>query len=257
MFKCDLISLEKSLSELDIPKYSTIIIHSILFKFGLIEGGTNTIYNLFRRLFDETYTLVMPTFTFSFSNSRKWNSNNTKSETGILTEFMRKLENSSRSINPFHSVCIEGPNKDFLLDSISDSSFGVNSVFEKLYKLNAYNLSFGSEFVGGATFCHYVEELLQVPYRFYKYFPGYIVDNNEVKVEIDFKMYVRIIEKDYFYNNEWEIFWQDALKNNLVNYFKFNKKAPIFLMNIRDMHDFLAEKINKNPYYIAKKVNIK
>ena len=102
-----------------------------------------------------------------------------------------------------------------------------------------------------------MEELLQVPYRFYKYFPGYIVDNNEVKVEIDFKMYVRIIEKDYFYNNEWEIFWQDALKNNLVNYFKFNKKAPIFLMNIRDMHDFLAEKINKNPYYIAKKVNIK
>jgi len=183
-------------------------------------------------------------------------SNNTKSESGVLTEFMRKLENTSRSINPFHSVCIEGPNKDYLLNSISDSSFGTNSVFEKLYKLNAYNLSIGSEFEGGATFCHYVEELLQVPYRFYKYFPGKVFDKNEVKIELDFRMYVRIIEKDHFYDNQWESFWQDALKNNLVNYFKFNNKSPIFLMNIKDTHDFLAEKISKNPFYIAKKVKI-
>ena len=96
MFKCDIIALEKAISELKIPKNSTIIIHSSLFKFGLIEGGAGTIYNLLKKLFDETYTLVMPTFTFSYSSSREWNSNNTKSETGVLTEFMRKLENTSR-----------------------------------------------------------------------------------------------------------------------------------------------------------------
>jgi len=256
MFKCDIKALEKALSELKIPKNSTIIIHSSLFKFGLIEGGAGTVYDLLKKLYDETYTLVMPTFTFSYSNSREWNSNNTKSETGVLTEYMRKLENTSRSINPFHSVCIEGPNKDYLLNSVSDSSFGPNSIFEKLYKSNAYNLSLGSEFEGGATFCHYVEELLQVPYRYYKYFPGKVFDKNEVKVELDFRMYVRIIEKDFFYDNEWELFWQDALKYNLVKYFKFNNKSPIFLMNIKDTHDFLVEKITKNPFYIAKKVKL-
>ena len=228
MFKCDIIALEKAISELKIPKNSTIIIHSSLFKFGLIEGGAGTIYNLLKKLFDETYTLVMPTFTFSYSSSREWNSNNTKSETGVLTEFMRKLENTSRSINPFHSVCVKGPNKNFLLDSISESSFGENSTFAKLYRLNAYNLSLGSEFIGGATFCHYAEEALKVPYRFYKSFPGNVFDINEKKVNINFKMYVRIIENNYLYINDWEMFWQDLIKNNLVNYFKFNNKASTF-----------------------------
>lgn len=254
MYKCDLKSLEESLINLKIPKYSTIIIHSSLFKFGIIEGGVGTIYNLLKNVFDETYTLLMPTYTFSYSNTRVWSCINTRSETGVLTDYMRQLTPQNRSINPFHSVCIEGPQKSYLLNDISDSSFGENSVYEKLYKLGAFNLSLGSEFIGGATFCHYTEEMLKVPYRFYKYFPGNITDQHNNKVNIDFKMYVRIIEKDFYYDNNWEVFWQNILEKGLVNYFKFNKTAPIFIMNIRDSHDFLAEKIFRNPYYIATKI---
>jgi aminoglycoside 3-N-acetyltransferase len=254
MFKCDIVSLEESLRDLKIPKYSTIIIHSSLFKFGIIDGGVSTIYNTLKKVFDDTYTLLMPTYTFSFSNSREWNCITSKSETGVLTEYMRKLSPQNRSINPFHSVCIEGPQKEYLLKDFSDSSFGENSVYEKLYKLGAFNLSLGSEFVGGATFCHYAEELLKVPYRFYKSFPGVVTDSFSNKIDIDFKMYVRIIENDFYYDNNWEIFWDDALKNGLVNYFKFNKTAPIFLMNIKDSHDFLVERILKDPYYVATKI---
>jgi aminoglycoside 3-N-acetyltransferase len=256
MFKCDIPALEKALIDLKIPKFSTIIIHSSLFRFGIIDGGVNTVYNLLKNVFDETYTLLMPTYTFSFSKTRDWNCINTKSETGSLTEYMRLLEPKNRSIHPFHSVCIEGPQKDYLLNNFSDSSFGENSVYEKLYKLGAYNLSLGSEFIGGATFCHYAEELLKVPYRFYKSFPGNVTDCYNKKIDIDFKMYVRIIENDFYYDNNWEIFWDDALNKGLVNYFKFNKTAPIFVMNIKDSHDFLVEKIYKNPYYVATKFKI-
>jgi len=254
MFKCDLEELKKSIDNLKIPKYSTIIIHSGLFKFGLIEGGVEGFYRMLRKVFDETYTLIMPTYTFSYGTSREWSCLNTKSETGVLTEHMRKLAPNKRSINPFHSVSIDGPQTDFLLENFSDSSFGEKSVYEKLYKLGAYNLSLGSEFIGGATFCHYAEEALKVPYRFYKYFPGNIIDQDNNKVNIDFKMYVRIIEKDYYYENIWDVFWHDSVNNGLVNYFIFNKTAPIFLMNIKDTHDFLAERIIKNPYYIATKI---
>jgi aminoglycoside 3-N-acetyltransferase len=256
MHKCDIFSLEQSLIDLKIPKYSTIIIHSSLFKFGIIQGGVSSIYNMLKRVFDETYTLLMPTYTFSYSESREWSCLYSKSETGVLSEYMRKAAPSNRSINPFHSVCLDGPNKEFLLNAYSDSSFGKNSVYEKLYKLGAYNLSLGSEFIGGATFCHYAEEELQVPYRFYKYFPGNVADQNNNIINFDFKMYVRIIEKDFYYDNNWEIFWDDALKKGLVNYFKFNKTAPIFLMNIKDSHDFLVEKIQKDPYYVATKFKL-
>ena len=115
MFKCNINALEEALIGLKIPKYSTIIIHSSLFKFGIIDGGVNTIYNTLKNVFDETYTLLMPTYTFSFSKTREWSCINTKSETGSLTEYMRLLEPKNRSIHPFHSVCIEGPQKDYLL----------------------------------------------------------------------------------------------------------------------------------------------
>jgi aminoglycoside 3-N-acetyltransferase len=254
MFKCDLEALRESIDDLKIPKYSTIIIHSGLFKFGLIEGGVDGFYKMLRKVYDETYTLIMPTYTFSYGTSREWSCLNSKSETGALTEYMRKLAPNKRSINPFHSVSIDGPQTDYLLENFSDSSFGEKSVYEKLYKMGAYNLSLGSEFIGGATFCHYSEEVLKVPYRFYKYFPGDILDQNNKKVDFNFKMYVRIIEKDFYYENNWNIFWQDSLKNGLVNYFKFNKTAPIFLMNIKDSHDFLVEKIQNDPYYVATKI---
>lgn len=256
MYKCDIPALEEALINLKIPKYSTIIIHSSLFKFGIVEGGVSTIYNTLKNVFDETYTLLMPTYTFSFSKTGDWSCINTKSETGSLTEYMRLLEPKNRSINPFHSVCIEGPQKQYLLENFSESSFGENSVYEKLYKLGAYNLSLGCEFIGGATFCHYAEELLKVPYRYYKSFPGIVTDSFNNKIDNDFKMYVRIIEKDYYFDNNWEVFWEDALKNGLVRYFKFNKTAPIFLMNIRDSHDFLAGKIQKDPYYVATKFKL-
>lgn len=254
MFKCDLGALEKALIELKIPKYSTIIIHSSLFKLGVIDGGVESIYLLIKKVFDDTYTIIMPTYTFSFAKSRTWSCLETKSETGVLTEYMRNISNGNRTLNPFHSVCIQGPQTDKLLESNSDSSFGKNSVYEKLYQTNAYNLSIGSEFIGGATFCHYAEELFKVPYRFYKSFPGNVYDKNGQLVNSRFKMYVRIIEKDYYFDNNWDIFWQDITKHKLANYFKFNKTAPIFLMNIRDSIDFLNEKITKNPYYIATKI---
>ena len=211
---------------------------------------------MLKRVFDETYTLLMPTYTFSYSKSREWSCLNSKSETGVLSEYMRNAAPGNRSINPFHSVTLDGPNKEFLLNSYSDSSFGKDSVYDKLYKLGAYNLSLGSEFIGGATFCHYAEEVLEVPYRFYKYFPGNVTDQNNNIINFDFKMYVRIIEKKFYYENNWEVFWLDALNKGLVNYFKFNKTAPIFLMNIKDSHDYLVEKIKNNPYYVANKIKL-
>lgn len=256
MFRCDLHALEQTLLNFKIPKHSTVIIHSSLFKFGIIDGGVKSIYDLISRVFDETYTILMPTYTFSYSQTKVWNCIQTKSETGALTEYMRLLEPKNRSINPFHSVIIEGPQKDYLLKEISETSFGENSVYEKLYKLGAYNLSLGSEFIGGATFCHYAEELLKVPYRYYKSFPGLVLDSSDTIIDLEFKMYVRIIEHNFYYDNNWNIFWNDAQKKGIVNFLKFNKTAPIFLMNIKDSHDYLCEKIQKDPFYVATKILI-
>ena len=254
MHKCNLNKLKLHLIDFKIPKYSTIIIHSSLFKFGVIPGGINNIIRMLEEIFDDTYTIVVPTFTFQFSSTQQWSYTSSKSETGVLCEQIRKQNNALRSIHPFHSIAAYGPNAEYLTNSICESSFGVDSPFEKLYKLKGYNLSLGSEFEGGATFCHYAEELLNVPYRVYKNFPGEVRDRNDKIVSTAFSMYVRQIEKDYEYINRWDIMWNDVLRNNLVEYSKFDGIAPVFLMNVVDSHDFLYEKILKNQYYVAEKI---
>ena len=256
MKNCDLDYLRQCLVNLQIPKYSTVIIHSSLFKLGPIEGGINSLMNCLIDVFDTSYTIVVPTFTFKFSITRQWNYNNSKSETGILSEKIRNLNGTYRSIHPFHSIAAYGPNAEFLTNSICDSSFGTESAFEKLYQLNAYNLSLGNEFEGSATFFHYTEELLKVPYRFYKDFPGVVTNKNNEIVDKTFNMFVREIEKTYEYINRWDILWDDLLSHNLVQHIKFNAYVPILLMKIVDCHDFFYDKISKNPYYVAEKINI-
>jgi aminoglycoside 3-N-acetyltransferase len=254
MKRCDLHDLKEYLISLRIPKHSTVIIHSSLFKLGIIEGGINSLMNCLKEVFDESYTIAVPAFTFKFATTRQWNYTDSKSETGILCEKVRSLDGSLRSIHPFHSIAAYGPNAEFLTNSICDSSFGTDSAFEKLYKLNAFNMSLGSEFVGGATFCHYTEELLRVPYRFYKYFPGEVRGRYNEIIDKTFNMFVRQIEEKFEYINRWDIFWEDVLKHSLVKYIKFNSFAPVFLMNIVDCHDFLYDKISDNPYYVAEKI---
>lgn len=257
MFKCDLNALQSFLEQLKIPKNSTVIIHSSLFKFGVIDGGINSLMKILRNVFDDSYTIAVPTFTFKYATTRYWSYEDSKSETGVLCEKVRKSDGALRSIHPFHSIAAYGPNAEYLTNSICESSFGKDSAFEKLYKLNAYNLSLGSEFIGGATFCHYAEELLEVPYRYYKEFPGEVLNAKGEIVNKTFNMFVRNIYEGFEYINRWDIFWEDALKNNLVKFEKFNGHAPIFLMNIVDSHDFLYEKISRNPYYVAEKIIIK
>lgn len=205
-------------------------------------------------VFDETHTLIMPAFNWEFPTVKYWNYHTTKSQCGILTEYMRKLPGTSRSIHPFHSVSVRGPNRDRVIAAVSSSSFGPGSVFETLYNLNAFNLSLGMEFVGGATFCHYAEELLGVPYRYYKYFAGEVVDEHARIVDTLYSMYVRHIEPTYEFVNTWATLWDELLAHGVVHYERYNRITPISLMSVRDSVDLLAERIVADPYYVAKKV---
>jgi aminoglycoside 3-N-acetyltransferase len=258
MYRCDLNALKCYLISFKIPKGSTVIIHSSLLKFGIIDGGLDGLIKMLQEIFDESYTIAVPTFTFKFSSHRIWDYENTKSETGVFSEAVRKMEGSLRSIHPIHSIAVYGPHAQYLTSDITETSFCAGSTFEKFYKLNAYNLSLGSEFVdGGASFCHYAEEILNVPYRFYKEFPGEVTGKDNQKIDMTFKMFVRLIESDHEHINRWDIYWDDAMVNGLIRYDKFNSHTPIFLMNITDSHDFLYERISKDPYYVAERISRK
>ena len=108
-----------------------IFVHSGLFPFGIIEGGLNNITELLFEWVGSSGTIIMPTFTFKGGST--WNQSETRSETGVLTEYFRKLPEVYRTIHPLHSVSAYGKLANILTCDIEDSSFGPHSIFAKLY----------------------------------------------------------------------------------------------------------------------------
>ena len=254
MHSTSLKDLSQKIIGLGIPPSSTVMIHSSLLKFGIIENGIEEILKCIMDSLAGDATILMPAFTFGFSDTRYWSAKNTKSEMGALTEYFRKQDGTIRTIHPFHSVVAYGAHaKDFATCN-SLSSFGSGSPFEKLLELDAYNLSLGTEFIGGATFVHHTEEVCQVPYRYYKEFPGEVYDMDKTKVNKVFMMYVREITKTYQYENNWDKVFNDLCKEGCFLIDSLNG-AKIILSSIKKTHRTLGQFIDSDSMYAAFRLN--
>ena len=254
MHSTSLKDLSQKIINLKIPPSSTVMIHSSLLKFGIIENGIEGLLKCIVESLVGDTTILMPSFTFGFSESRYWSAKNTKSEMGALTEFFRKQEGTIRTLHPFHSVVAYGAHSKDFSTCNSLSSFGKGSPFEKLIDLNAYNLSLGTEFIGGATFVHHTEETCQVPYRYYKEFSGKVYDMNENKVDKVFKMYVRKITNRYEYENNWDKVFKDLHREGCFKVDSLNG-AKIMLSSIKQTHKIFNQYIVSDPMYAAMKIN--
>ena len=85
-----------------------------------------------------------------------------------------------RSLHPIFSVCALGKNSDYYTDYALDNCFGKNSIFDLLYKENVKIITLGCAFEK-ATFIHYVEQELNISYRYSKKFNATVTSQNETK----------------------------------------------------------------------------
>ena len=70
-------------------------------------------------------------------------------------------------------------------------AFESYSPFGYMYKFDAKMAFFNVAINMGITFTHYVEEALQVPYRYFKPFTAGYIDANGVETKRTYVMYVR------------------------------------------------------------------
>lgn len=252
MIKTSLTQLTDALRSLKLPANHVYIIHSSMLKFGIIEGGLPGVMNCLKEVLGPEATILMPTFTFSFGRSRVWDYHTSKSEVGALTEYFRKLPNSMRTIHPFHSLAVAGRIASEFSICTNKSSFGERSPFDLLYEMDAINISLGTEFEGGATFLHHTEEMAQVPYRYYKEFPGEVKDRNGDLLSGAFKMFVRENTETYDYDNKWDHVWDHFISQDLVVHKNLNG-ANLFAFRIKPTHDNFLKMLKADPFYCAKK----
>jgi|SRR3989344_1068981 len=250
--------IENSLLEAGLKKDDIIMVHSDLGSFGKLgdvknkNGFLRCILNAFINVIGDEGTLIVPTYnTESFCKNKIFDVKNTKSTAGVFTEFVRNKKGAIRSEDPIHSHAGIGKNAEKLLKNVSNESFGEDSFFDRLYKLDGKIVNFGKFF--DITFLHYIENKFNVNYRFNKKFSGSIIKEDGSKEYKEIIYYVRYLPedgKDVKYDITklgYELERRGLLKRVELG------KSYILCSKARDCYEVGIEMLNKNQYIFLKK----
>lgn len=230
-----------------------VFCHSNIAFFGVPEGSMSAgnVKNLFiDTLFDvigPQGAFVMPTFSYTFPEKGVFDKHKTPSVCGMLSEIVRLLPEAVRSDDPIFSVAALGGKAVAMTENISQESFGRNSFWDRLYQSDGVvlNMNFGA----AATYFHYIEKSLNVPYRFDKVFETQVRDNGIVKVRPT-TYFCRDLSKP-----EWVNHWPNV--NQLATERGVLKTVPlgrgfVSLMGAREIFNLIKDAVSKNQYFLTK-----
>ncbi len=169
----------EALKNIGVDDCKYLFLHSDI-SFGRIAPGVKK-----KQLLDEVYgaiieaigdtKLIVPTFSYSFCNNEDYDANTTKTSMGALNEYIRKLPNRFRTNDPLLSVSVPIELKE-LFNRNFDNSLGVNSALDVIHELKDIKfLFFGIRMGYCFTYLHYIEKMLDVPYRYDQPFDGNII----------------------------------------------------------------------------------
>ena len=243
----------KALKKLNLKRGDVIFSHSNIGFFGIPQEGRNIdiifdlIYSSFIEVIGEEGTLCVPTFTYSFCKGEKFDMDNSPSTCGIFTELLRKLPNAYRSEDPIFSICAVGKKARELTRDISDECFGEDSFWDRFLKNDGVicNLNFDA----GSTFIHYVEKVLNVPYRYDKLFTGTIVrkGKEEKKAVVYFVRDMSNPDTEPIF----EPFSQLVLKKGIARKVEVGR-GSIVSIRAKDVLKFLKDELKRKPSLLIK-----
>lgn len=120
-------------------------------------------------------TLIFPTFTFSFCNNEIYDPLASKSQMGAINEFARKSGLGLRTLDPLLSVYVIGDPLN-LDNEPGIESIGKDSTYDRLHNSgeDVKFLFFGADMSACFTYTHYMEAIMNVPYRYPRKFEGKI-----------------------------------------------------------------------------------
>jgi len=139
-------------------------------------------------------TLVLPTFTYSFTKGEPFDPATTPSTVGLLSEAFRTRPGVRRSLDPIFSVAARGRLADQFAEAAADDCFGPDSAFALLAEQDAWLTCLGCS-LDRLTFTHFVEQAVGVDYRYFKTFSGVRIDG-QVEIKASVRYFVRDLDRN-------------------------------------------------------------
>lgn len=230
-----------------------VVIHSDLMKLGFnrCNDYPDGLVFFLESLLNRGKTIVIPSFTFSFSKDKLFNIETSPYETGSLAWLAKTKLGFTRTHNPMFSFCVKGPKSDDFLNSRWDTGYGTGTSVELLSRPDTTILMLGCNW-SYCTLIHNVEERLAVPYREYIewYYP---MDFGEYSIiDQPFSLYVR--KKTLKTKLRFEKIREELQHNGLLRQSKINDTI-IEGSNGYDIAKIAEQKMSDNPYFFVDLIN--
>ena len=228
-------------------KPRSVMVHSDLISFGRPLQSRkillDKIFEILCSFLGNSGTLLIPTFSYNDNQKDSFDYSNSKSQLGVLSEYLRKKKDLKRTFHPTHSFAVYG-NKTNEYLKIKNEAFGKDSIFDKFYKENGEILFLGSDF-SKCTFIHYVENKLSCKYRATKMVnlaTQGTPQNNSFsfqKNKLRYKSYLKWIE-------------EDLISKKYLNV-DYSSNGKIMASRAKDVYDWASTVLKTNPQAFVKK----
>lgn len=160
--------LLQNIENMGINPKGTLLIHSSMKAIGPVEGGADTVLDVWIQYMKDDGLLIFPTHTWRQIGKETliFDSRSLSSCVGILPELFRHRTGVIRSLHPTHSVAALGKNaKDYVVgEETRITPCPREGCWGKLLDLDADILFLGCT-LRSNTFLHGVEEWAQIPDR--------------------------------------------------------------------------------------------
>ena len=177
--------IQKALLEIGIQYGDDVFIHSNLGFFGILEGCRSadalceSFFSAIKSVVGDEGTIITPTFSYSYCHNEIFDPYNTKTNCGMLSEYMMKLYPDNRTMDPNFSVCGTGAHMEEYKKCNIHEAFG-EGCFWDLFQQN-HGKIICMNFDSGSTFVHFIERKNNVSYRYNKAFNGQTLVNGKLK----------------------------------------------------------------------------
>lgn len=177
---------QRALEEIIPREDRVVVLFAALWTFGHRFGWPSEV--LSGRLLDlvdevvgNDRTLVIPSYSFSFLRTREYDLVRTKPDSGILAEAALARGGMTRTRKPCNSYLVRGSLAHEVMDLPCTTAWGKTGVMSWLSDVEARICYIGIDSLKelGWALVHCAEEFAQVPYRYFKRFPGRLLEDGE------------------------------------------------------------------------------
>ena len=167
--KSDLVDL---LRQGSVDQTRLLMMHSSLHSLGRVDGGAETVIDAVLEVLGEDGTLMVPTFNYVLETD-VFDPATVHSQTGLITNTLRKRPEAVRSLHPTYSVAAIGRQaEEFTREHWNAESVGIDSPIDRIARAGGFILLLGVKHDTDSTM-HVGESYAQAPYRGVPYDPNF------------------------------------------------------------------------------------